>query len=122
MQETRFRFERLEVWQKAVVYARSVYAATKSFPTSERYGLISQLRRASVSISSNIAEGSSRSSDTDFARFLEIAYGSLMECVSQMYIARQEGLLADKTFETLYLASDELGRMLSRFRATLKSS
>ncbi len=122
MPETRFRFERLDVWQKAVVYARGIYAATKDFPTSERYGLTSQLRRASVSISSNIAEGSSRSSDIDFARFLEIAYGSLMECVSQMYIARQEGLVADDTFEALYLASDELGRMLSRFRATLKSS
>ena len=71
-----FRFEKLDVWQKSVEFADRVYAVTKSFPSDERFGLTSQMRRAAVSISSNIAEGSGGSSDKDFAHFLEIAYGS----------------------------------------------
>jgi four helix bundle protein len=78
-----FRFEKLEVWQNAIEFAGRVYDFTRPFPADERFGLTSQMRRAAVSISSNIAEGSSRNSDVDFRRFLEIAYGSLMEVVSQ---------------------------------------
>jgi 23S rRNA-intervening sequence protein len=74
-----FRFERLVVWHKAIEFADHVYSATKGFPVDERFGLTSQLRRAAVSISSNIAAGSGRPSDKEFARFLEIAYGSVME-------------------------------------------
>jgi len=70
-----FRFEKLDVWQKAVEYADLIYKLTKKFPPEERFGLTSQLRRSAVSISSNIAEGTSRSSDSDLARFVEIAYG-----------------------------------------------
>jgi four helix bundle protein len=83
-----FRFEELDVWQKAVEHAGRVYEITRGFPDDERYGLTSQMRRSAVSVSSNIAEGSGRTSDTDFARFLEIAYGSLMENVSQSRIAK----------------------------------
>jgi four helix bundle protein len=61
------------VWQKAVEYAARVYEVTREFPDDERFGLISQMRRASVSVSSNLAEGSRRTSDRDFARFVEIA-------------------------------------------------
>ena len=72
-----FRFEKLDVWQKAVNFANDVYEVTRTFPSEERFGLTSQIRRASVSISSNIAEGSGRSSNKDFARFVEIAYSSV---------------------------------------------
>jgi four helix bundle protein len=92
-----FRFEKLDVWQKGVDFASNTYSATASFPTDERFGLTSQMRRASVSVSSNIAEGSSRSSDVDFARFLEIAYGSLMESVSQSFIANKQGFWPNST-------------------------
>jgi len=68
-----FRFEKLEVWHLARHLNRVVYRATNDFPKHEQFGLTSQLRRASVSVSSNIAEGSGRNSDTDFAHFLEIA-------------------------------------------------
>ena len=84
-----FSFERLEVWQKAIDFADLVYKVTKTFPDDERFGLTSQMRRAAVSISSNIAEGSSRFSKPDFARFLEIATGSVFEVVSQSFISRR---------------------------------
>ena len=68
-----FNFEKLEVWQKAIDFADLVYNETRAFPAEERFGLTNQLRRAAISISSNVAEGSSRSSRNDFARFAEIA-------------------------------------------------
>ena len=69
----KFRFYDLDVWRKAIDYADSIYDVTAEFPDDERFGLTSQLRRAAVSISSNIAEGSGRSSNRDFGRFIEIA-------------------------------------------------
>src|SRR5947207_8383887 len=82
-----FNFEKLDVWQKAIGFADLIYADTRSFPTDERFGLTTQLRRAAVSISSNIAEGSSGSSKIDFARFVEIAGGSVFEVVSECFLA-----------------------------------
>ena len=82
-----FRFQKVEVWQQARRLNKKAYICTRQFPESERFGLVSQIRRASVSISSNIAEGSGRNSDVDFSHFLEIAYGSLMEVISQLYLA-----------------------------------
>ena len=70
-----FNFEKLETWQKAITFADEVYRITRAFPNDERFGLTNQMRRAAVSISSNIAEGTSRSSRTDYARFVEIAAG-----------------------------------------------
>ncbi|HEY4232579.1 MAG TPA: four helix bundle protein [Lacipirellulaceae bacterium] len=114
-----FRFEKLDVWHRAIEHARQVYSITQSFPDNERFGLTSQLRRAAVSVSANIAEGSGRSSDVDFARFIEISYGSLMEVVSHASIAKLQGLLSNPAFDTLYQQSDELARMLSGLRSTL---
>ena len=116
-----FRFEKLIVWRKGIEFANRVYKVTRSFPNDERFGLTSQMRRASVSISSNIAEGSGRSSDNDFARFIEIAYGSLMEVVSQMNIAKSQEFLQQKDFDDLSQRADELGRMLSGLRTSLKT-
>jgi four helix bundle protein len=111
-----FRFEKLDVWHRAVAHACNVYRATKDFPADERYGLTSQLRRAAVSIAANVAEGSGRASDIDFARYVEIAYGSLMEVVSHARIAQLQGLLTDEVYEGIYRESDELARMLSGLR------
>ena len=74
-----FNFEKLDVWQKAIDFADLVYNRTRGFPADERFGLTNQMRRAAVSVSSNIAEGTSRISQTDFARFIEIASGSVFE-------------------------------------------
>lgn len=114
-----FRFEKLAVWQKAIEFADRVYSVTASFPSDERFGLISQLRRAAVSVSSNIAEGSSRSSNADFAWFVEIAYGSVLEVVSQLHIALRQQMI-DDDFRNLIGRADELSRMLSGLRASLK--
>ena len=81
-----FNFEKLDVWQKSIAFADFIYSETRKFPNEERFGLTNQMRRAAVSISSNIAEGSSRSSKSDFARFVEIATGSVFEIVSQAFI------------------------------------
>ena len=114
-----FNFEKLEVWHKAIAFADSVYEATGGFPGDERFGLTNQMRRAAVSISSNIAEGSSRSSSNDYARFIEVATGSLFEVVSQATIARRRGFLIEEQFRSIYAAAEEQSRMLSGFRASL---
>ncbi len=115
-----FRFEKLDVWQKAVEYADLIYSVTQSFPAEERFGLTSQLRRSAVSVSSNIAEGSSRASKTDLARFIEIAYGSLLESISELEIAKRQRFLNDDMFAKAYKNAEDLAKMLSGFRRALK--
>ncbi|MGC2625495.1 MAG: four helix bundle protein [Candidatus Udaeobacter sp.] len=117
-----FNFEKLEVWKKAIDFADLVYKQTQSFPLEERFGLTNQLRRAAVSISSNIAEGSSRSSKTDFARFAEIAAGSVFEVVSQAFIAQRQNFLREDRFRKIYADAEELSRMLSGLRKSLLST
>ncbi|HUE36421.1 MAG TPA: four helix bundle protein, partial [Candidatus Acidoferrum sp.] len=102
-----FNFEKLTVWHKAIDFADQVYALTRTFPENERFGLTNQMRRAAVSISSNIAEGSSRASKNDFARFIEIATGSLFEVVSQANISKRQGFLSEAAFAKLYAAAEE---------------
>jgi len=79
-----FNFEKLDVWQKSVALADAIYLQTRAFPTEERFGLTNQMRRAAVSISSNIAEGSSRMSKADFGRFLELAAGSVLNLLPKL--------------------------------------
>jgi four helix bundle protein len=110
---TMFNFEKLDVWQKAIDFADLVYKHTRSFPADERFGLTNQMRRAAVSISSNIAEGTSRMSQTDFGRFIEIATGSVFEVVSQAFVGRRQGFLNEEHFHAMYSAAGEIGRMLS---------
>lgn len=120
-QKRGFNFEKLDVWRRSVDFAAFVYDVTKGFPSDEKFGITSQMRRAVVSVSSNIAEGSSRSSRQDFARFVELAVGSLYELVSQGFIARKQGLLDEQGFQKLYFESEELIRMLSGLRNHLQS-
>lgn len=114
-----FNFERLDVWKKAIELADDVYRLTRGFPDFERYGLANQMRRAAVSVSSNIAEGSSRASSRDFARFVEIAYGSTMELVSQIHIAQRQSFVMTEDARTFYRKADEIARMLSGLKASL---
>lgn len=95
-----FRFERIEAWKLARVFNRSVYKTTRGLPKEELFELSAQLRRASVSVSSNIAEGSGRNS--------EVAYGPLMEVVSQIFIALDEGYIAQAEFDHLAQQADLL--------------
>ena len=88
--KTRFRFEKLEVWQVARKLNQQVYQLARRLPKDELFVMNSQMRRASVSVSSNIAEGAGRNSDKDFAHFLEQSYGSIMELASLVYLAFDE--------------------------------
>jgi four helix bundle protein len=115
-----FNFEKLDVWQRAVDLAAFIYDVTGKFPSDEKFGIVSQMRRAAVSVPSNIAEGSSRSSRQDFSRFVELAVGSLYELVSHGFIARTQGFLDEQVFQKLYSDSEELIRMLSGLRNHLR--
>ena len=113
-----FRFEKLTVWQSARQLAGEIYRLTKSFPRDEAFGLTSQLRRAAVSISTNIAEGSGRNSDPDFAHFLEIAYGSAMEVASLLYIAADAETISVTTRDELL---DQTSQVTAQINSLNKS-
>jgi four helix bundle protein len=115
-----FNFEKLEVWQKSIALADHVYAATKLFPADERFGLTNQMRRAAVSISSNLAEGCSRGSKQDFRRFVEISVGSTFELVSQARIAKAQNMLSPDVHDRLYRGALEIVRMLTGLRDSLR--
>jgi len=82
-----YSFEKLRVWRDARVFIKKIYTISKAFPKEEQFGLIPQIRRAAVSIAANIAEGSSRTTKKDRAHFTQIAYGSLLEVLSHLYVA-----------------------------------
>lgn len=98
MEEHSYSFEKLDVWQKARTYVKTIYQLTESFPDNEKFGLISQLRRASISIVSNIAEGTSRSSLKDQIHFTEMAYGSAIETYCQLIISLDLGFISSANF------------------------
>ena len=116
--KARFRFEKLEVWQEARVINRTIYRLTRKFPRQELFAMTSQIRRASISVSSNIAEGSGRNSDKDFAHFLEQSYGSLMEVASVFFLALDEGYVGERDLDPLF---DELERLAKRIAALNRS-
>lgn len=113
------RFKDLEVWKMSRKFCSDIYAITATFPDSERFGLTNQLRRAAVSIASNIAEGASRSSDKDFCRFLEIAIGSAYEIESQLLISSDLNFISEDTANELINTLDRIVKMASKFRSSL---
>ena len=110
----------LIVWQRAVVLAGKVYAATRQLPRDERFGLTLQLRRAAISVPSNIAEGSARRTRAEFLQYLHIARGSLSEVETQMMIARDQGFLSVR--DCLLEEVAEIGRMLNALIRKLAAS
>jgi len=108
-----FAFERLEVWQLVKEFATGMYKATRTFPSEERFGLVSQLNRAAISVASNIAEGSSRKSRKDKAHFIQIAYSSLMEVASQLLIAKELGFVQEDNHKDLRLKICEISNKLN---------
>lgn len=111
-----FSFEKLIVWQKSKDLAVNIYKITNKFPNEERFGLISQMRRCSVSVASNIAEGTGRNSKKDKARFTEIAYASLMELINQLIIAYDLNFITKDQYEVTRKDIEEIGRMLNALR------
>jgi four helix bundle protein len=112
----------LLVWKKAIELTGGIYRLTQTFPQNERYGLSSQMRRASVSIASNIAEGRGRLSPTEFRQFLGVAQGSTYELQTQLVVAKNLGLGLPETIKEAESLSNEISKMLSSFIQTLNTA
>ena len=106
-------YRELIVWKRAHAFAIEIYISTRSFPGSERFGLTAQLRRAAISVVSNIAEGWGRHETRDQTRFLKIARGSIAEVECQLLLARDVGYLRSDVWETLDCSCRQIGKMIS---------
>ena len=115
------RFEDILAWQKARSITRKIYTLTSTGTFSKDFGLRDQIRRASVSIMANIAEGFGRRSDKDFANFLNMAHGSAAECQSHLYVALDVGHLEKAEFAELYAAFGECSKMIIGLSHHLRS-
>jgi four helix bundle protein len=114
-------FRQLTVWKVAHAFALEVHRCTGFFPPFERYGLAAQMRRAAVSVVSNIAEGCGRQNDRELAYFLRIARGSVREIECQLLLSRDLGYIAHDTWAPLDAAAQEISKMLSGFASTVRS-
>jgi four helix bundle protein len=108
-------FRKLNIWIDAMALAKEVYLLTSKFPKEEKFGLVSQINRCSVSVPSNIAEGSSRSSKKEFAHFIKIALGSLFELETQLILSNEVGFYDIEKLNDLEPKIIKLQKMLSRF-------
>lgn len=115
-----FRFEKLEIWQLAIDYGNQLYDAADSLPRKETSGFGAQLRRAAVSISSNIAEGSGGTTTKDFKNYLDIAIKSILETASQLLFAKNRGYMIEKQRIRLYKDAEKLVRKINAFKKSLK--
>jgi four helix bundle protein len=113
-------FRDLKVWQRSMTLVEEIYSVTRSFPNDERFGLTSQIRRATISIPSNIAEGKRRRRQAVFLNHLDIALGSQAEVEVQLEIARRVGFLAAHDYERLQLIVEEVGRMLNGLISSMR--
>ena len=111
-----YSFEKLEVWQNARDLAKQIYIATKSYPEDEKFGLTNQMRRAVISISSNIAEGSGRTSNKDFAHFVQISYGSLLELLNQLILSLDLEYISNTIYFEIRPAIEEISNKLNSLR------
>lgn len=112
-------YKELLVWQKGIKLVKEIYRLTRDFPQDEKWGLVSQMRRASVSIPSNIAEGQARRTTRDFIQFISIAEGSVAEVDTQLIIAYELGYCDQATVDPIAEMLDELRRMLNALRRRL---
>ena len=112
-------YKNLIVWQKSILLVKDIYLLTKSFPSDEKFGLVSQMRRAVVSIPSNIAEGQARRTTKDYVRFVSIAEGSLAELETQIIISIELDFCAKNETEKLLGLMVEIRKMLNALRRSL---
>ena len=109
---------RLEAWKESIALVKAVYAATKNFPKEETYGLVSQMRRAAISVPSNIAEGAARSGKKEFAQFLNVARGSLSELETQLIIGMELGYVGED--HDIFSRLDKASRLLTGLHKSVK--
>jgi four helix bundle protein len=114
-----FKFEKLQIWRDSIEYGKKVYKTTEKFPNSEQFGLTSQLKRAAVSISSNIAEGSGSPSNKNFSHFLDISMESLIETVSQLMFAKELEYISETTLIEHYNEAEILMKKMQSFKKSL---
>jgi four helix bundle protein len=119
---SRLPFQKLQVWQKGMQLAKKTYEVSKKLPQDELYGLTSQIRRASVSVPSNIAEGSQRTTDRDFANFLSVSKGSLAELQTQILLISELGYISTQENELLQTDINELQKMLGALHVKLTAT
>lgn len=112
-------YKELHVWEKCIRLVKDVYRIVENFPSEEKYGLCSQIRRSAVSIPSNIAEGYGRHSTPDYLRYLNMSMGSLFELETQLIIAFELGFITSEDSQTLAASIDEIERMLSAMKTKL---
>ena len=117
-----FSYRKLGVYQKSRTYVKFIYSLLKTYPKEEQYALCDQLRRAVVSVSSNLAEGSSRYSKKEFAHFVEISYGSLMDVMGQLELSMDLGYITKEDLSSAETMSEEIARMLNSLRHSLLAS
>lgn len=115
-------YQKLQIWQKGFALARLTYDITRSFPEEERYGLISQMRRSAVSVPSNIAEGSQRTTNRDFHSFIAIAKGSLAELETQVLLSQHLGYMNETNTTSLIRRIEEIAKMLRAFALKLTTT
>ena len=113
-------FKDLEVWKKCRQLRQEIWILVKAFPAEEKFGLVSQINRAAISVASNIAEGSGRGGDKEFARFCQISYGSVNELEYHFLVARDLGFIDVSMYQPLQEALIEIRRMLAKLIATLQ--
>lgn len=113
-------FKKLSIWTKSMDFVTDIYRTTNTFPATERFGLVSQLQRAVVSVPANIAEGSAKSSDKDFARFLEIALGSTFEVETELVVSFNLNYINAEQLNQLVDKISELQKMIIGFKEKLK--
>jgi four helix bundle protein len=112
-------YKELTVWQRSIELVSEIYALTEQFPKTELYGLTNQMRRAAVSIPSNIAEGYTRKHRQEYAQFVRVAFGSGAELETQLHIAKKLGFGTLKSFEKLEMALTEVMKMLNALSSSL---
>jgi len=112
-------FKELIVWQKARILVKDVYQLTRKFPVDEKFGLTQQIRRAAVSIPSNIAEGSGRGTNNDFLHFVDIANGSALEVETQLYLALDLNYISSSEFEEITTQLLDVERLIYNFKKSL---
>lgn len=105
-------YKEFKVWKRSIALNVFIYECTRSFPVEEKFGLVSQMRRSAISIPSNIAEGSGRRTDKDFAHFLSIAHGSICELESQLFISLELKFISKEDFEKIINELKEIQKML----------
>ena len=111
----------LKIWQRSRELVKLIYQLTGSFPDSQKYGLISQMQRAAISIPSNIAEGAGRNTSKDFARFLDIANGSAFELETQLFLSNDLGYADTNQVKNIISELKEIQKMIFKFRVSLDS-